>query len=83
MSLTESPAKRKFDPLSGSLSLSPDSASGATTHTMTISKRFLKTYLKSFYKAKAGLIQSALGGLNLFNHRTHEGPMFIDDRRAL
>ena len=30
------------------------------------------TYLQAFYKADAGFIQSALGGLNLFYHRAHK-----------
>ena len=41
------------------------------------------TYLQAFYKADAGFIQSALGGLNLFYHHAHKGAVFINDRRTL
>ena len=35
------------------------------------------------YKADTGFIQSTLSRLNLLNHRTHKGTMFIDDGGAL
>ena len=82
MSFTESPAKWIFDPLSGSLSFTRQCIRGYYSYYDNL-QRFLKTYLKAFYKAKAGFIQSALSGLNLFNHGTHEGVMFIDDGRIL
>ena len=38
-----------------------------------------KTYLKASYEADTGFIQSTLSGLNLLDHRTHEGMVFIND----
>ena len=64
------------------MSLEPDTW-GQRPHGVSTMGAISGPYLKSLYKAKAGLIQPALGGLNLFNHRTHEGPMFIDDRHVL
>ena len=82
MSFTESPVKWKFDPLSGSLSFIGQCIRGYYSYYDNL-QRFLKTYLKAFYKAKARFIQSAFSGLNLFNHCVHEGAMFIDDGRTL
>ena len=72
-----------FDPLPGSLSVAGQCIRGYYSYYDDLSKVSYKTYLKGLYKAKAGLIQPAFGRLNLSNHRTHEGPMFIDDRRVL
>ena len=42
-----------------------------------------KTYLKASYEADTGFVQSILSGLNLLNHRTHEGTVFINDGGTL
>ena len=42
-----------------------------------------KTYLKASYEADTGFDQSTLSGLNLLNHHTHEGTVFINDRSTL
>ena len=42
-----------------------------------------KTYLKTSYEVDTGFIQSTLSGLNLLNHRAHQGTVFINDGGAL
>ena len=42
-----------------------------------------KTYLKASYEADTVFVQSTLSGLNLLNHRTHEGTVFINDGGTL
>ena len=38
-----------------------------------------KTYLKTSNKVDTSFIQSIFSGLNLLNHHTHKGTVFIDD----
>ena len=60
----------------------PNRVSGATTYRVVIS-HILITYLKACQEAGAGFGQSAFGGPNLLNHRTHKSTtLFINGSAA-
>ena len=80
MSSSESPANIDLI-LCPVLSLTEQCIRGYYLYHETLPKTH-KTYLKASYEADTGFIQSTLSGLNLLNHRTHKGTVFIDDGGA-
>ena len=81
MSLSESPANINLI-LCPVLSFTEQCIRGYYLYHDTLPKTH-KTYLKASYEADTGFIQSTLSGLNLPNHRTHEGTVFIHDGGTL